>query len=398
MRHLRHPLCTPVRGAAELLGLRYVSPRVPGGHSSNVGGYSRAQRPHPLPSLTTEDLRPNGDGQEHLHLGRQGGTNHPRHLPQESSPPSWHADGCRIGRHTEEGNGSGYWDSLRGSGKTCGRGGADACMSEQSELAESAVASAVLLRWAVEGFVGNGVRKCCGDSDDLPGTGSLRAGAVAGRSPSRVPEKGVSGTKSSPVRSIRPVGESRGSPICSVSHVDRPRAGDQHEGGSSKEGTDDPCAAAIPLPLEDSSVQSLDEPRTQHLTCRGLRASGKGRREVGATAGWDDDWTQPLEGNRCLLDGGIASCSLTLGEAAANAIGSDEGGGRGNSRVVNGPITAAGQPADVVKSSERYIPGRTYAQKAYFPICRWPHSRRICSHQGHRESLFSHPKSVACRD
>ncbi|CAM9116501.1 unnamed protein product, partial [Hapterophycus canaliculatus] len=312
---------------------------------------TRAPRPQTL-CLAREDMCPRADGGKRVGPRRQGEVNPATLLPPESTLPSRHDDSCMVGCNMEEVTGSGYWDTFGGNHKSCDRGGAEA-LAEQSELTESAVASAVLLRWAVEGFVRDGIRDGCGDSDDSLATGSLRAEATAVRVAPKVQEQVVNRTKSSPVGLTQPAGESKDSRLCSVSDIDTSGANSDQYGRSSLGGSaGNARAAASSTTLEAPSFRSSEGPRAKNLECRDLRASAGGGRERGARLEGEEDGTQLSERDRRHLAGDIAAGSSSFEEETTTTTRGDEGCGGRKSQVVSISLALAGEPAENAKNTK----------------------------------------------
>ncbi|CAM9102946.1 unnamed protein product [Scytosiphon promiscuus] len=336
-----------VGGTASLL-----DPRSLGGHHQNIDERVLAARPKLLPSLPREELYSKADRRDHPEPLRRGETNHDRHLPLESISSLRQADRYRAGWKSGEANGSGYWDTLGGEHEACGRSRADV-PAEQSELAESAVASAVLLRWATEAHIDNCARDDCEDSDDLPVTGGRGEGAAAGRKPSSMQEM-VGGTIPSPLRLTTWPGESSVSRMWSGSGSGRTRAThDQHDSSIPTEKPGNACATTSSRRLEGSRNRNLEGTRKEQLACHRLQASGGEQRERRTRAGGDEVGAQRPERDRRQFNrGDVVACCPSKGEETASAASADEARGGRRSRVIDVLARATGEKAGEAKRTE----------------------------------------------
>lgn len=140
-----------VRSKPRLLGPRSRSPPLLRRRGRGVGTPTSAPRLDPMPCAARGRPCPGCDSQDHFDTRRRSGdlspSRHPIIRPQLSSLRQ--ASSGTVRYPPEEGERNSYWDIL---GKyrngTCH--GDVRAVVENSEMAESAVASVVLLRWAME--------------------------------------------------------------------------------------------------------------------------------------------------------------------------------------------------------------------------------------------------------
>ncbi|CAB1112283.1 unnamed protein product [Ectocarpus sp. CCAP 1310/34] len=264
-----------------------------------------------------------------------------------------------VGYEKDLADGNGYWDLL---GENCCRGhGLDDGVLA-GELAESAVASVVLLRWAMECIVANDGEGGAEDGDGVvPGTTAPRNGLTTADDdePAKAPVaedgtpsmqgKAVSATATGQVRLAHSARKPRGSDRFSFSgSLERKCANHHGEGdcrGPRKAIGNKSFAASCPSLSESSCNRERlrdKKPFPRELPLSGGRRGGDGGGGGGGGGGWKGEEQQPPEGDRGRPAGGIVVTSPSPGDEAKKDERHREGWRDGRTPRVAGKSTASG--------------------------------------------------------
>ena len=280
---------------------------VPGGNRSDLlqapAGCPRRRRHAPGTDVPTRalQLRPLDSGARGnpRRLGAQRGSTK---LDNATIAPTMPTLAVRQGTRSTAGclpeveDGNGYWDLL---GRRQGGSAFDDGVEAVAEQTESAVGSVVLLRWAVECFLGN---EDDGIAGEPPLAGEKVAALAEGVQEGRVPAVGTSAaaiqgramnaTVSGPVHLMHSERKPRDSDLFSFS--DPPEGGSEHsENGSSspRQGVNTPFAATSPTPVMRSRSHHSESLADGRPLSRGLRLptgeddGGKRRSQAGSDKG-----------------------------------------------------------------------------------------------------------------
>ncbi|CBN77147.1 expressed unknown protein [Ectocarpus siliculosus] len=275
-------------------------------------------------------------------------------------------------------DGNGYWDLLGGN-RGRGHGGDDGVLA--GELAESAVASVVLLRWAMECVVANDGEGGAEDGDGVvPVTTAPRDGLTADDGdPAKAPVaedrtpgmqgEAVSATAKGQVRLAKSTRKPRDSDRFSFSgSLETKLASHQGEGdcrGPRNVIGNKSFAATCPS-LSESSC-NRERLRDKKPLPRGLPLSGGGRGGGrggggGGGGGWKGEEQQPPEGDRGRPADGIVATSSSPGDEPKKDARRREGWRDARAPQVAGKSTASG---DEPVEDMRTVPKRWLAPAAH---------------------------------
>ncbi|CAM9137443.1 unnamed protein product [Ectocarpus sp. 13 AM-2016] len=278
-----------------------------------------------------------------------------------------------VGYEIDLAGGNGYWDLLGGN-RGRGHDGDDDVLA--GELAESAVASVVLLRWAMECIAANDGKGGAEDGDGVvPGTTAPRDGFTTADDddPAKAPVgkdrttstqgEAVSATATGQVRLAHSARKPRDSNRFSFSgSLEERRASHHGEGdcrGPRKAIGNKSFAATCPS-LSESSC-NRERLRDKKPLPRELPLSG-GRRGGGGGGGGVGEEQQPPEGDRGRPAGGIVVTSPSPGDETNKDARHREGWRDGRTPTVAGKGTASGdEPAEDMRT----VPKRWLAPAAH---------------------------------
>lgn len=275
-----------------------------------------------------------------------------------------------VGYEIDLADGNGYWDLLGGN-RGRGHCGDDGVLA--GELAESAVASVVLLRWAMECVVANDGEGGAEDGDGVvPGTTAPRDGLTTedDDDPAKAPVaedrtasmqgEVVSATATGQVRLVHSARKPRDGDRFSFSgSLEKKWASHHGEGdcrGPRKVIGNKSFAATCPS-LSESSC-NRERLRGKKPLSRELPFAGGGRGEgggggggEGGGGGWKGEEQQPPEGDRGRPAGGIVATSPSPGDETKKDARRREGRRDGRNPQVAGKSTASGdEPVEDVRT------------------------------------------------
>lgn len=275
--------------------------------------------------------------------------------------------GCLAG----EGNGNAYWDIL---GK---KGGGDVHhngdVKVEVEQSEGAVTSVVLLRWAMECFVGN--------EDEEIIDGDSNGGHRGAKHIGQAGDDSVGGTSTFQGKAMN---VTISGPVHLMHSERKPRDSDlflfedplENDGKRSADGSNSPrksastsFAATSPTPLAFSRSRSSERPKEvrQPLPRRELRVSVGDGRERRSPPG--DNYQDSFVSD---VSDVSAACSSPRQETKHAARGED-GPGRRNSWIAGRTTASRGESAEDVKSTKRCVCGGYHFPFVYSLSSRPPH-------------------------
>jgi len=331
-----------------------LGPNVTGGNRGDLpdapdGGVPRRRRHSPGPDVSTRalQLRPlasevRGNPRQ---VGAQRGSRKPNDLETASTTPTLagrqeksSTDGCL----SEPEDGSGYWDWL---GRKHGSRSCHNNAEAGSEQTESALGSVMLLRWAMECFLGN---EDDGIAGELSIVGQKPAALTENGQEERVPAAGSSAavnqgramnaTISGPVHLMHSERNPRESDLFLFSDPSE-SAGENNTSSPRQSESTSPFAATSPTPLTLSQSRSLERLTDRRSISRGLK------RATGEDSGGKRRSDQGSDHDRSVSDTGVIS-SNRAEEPAMNAAGGEDGSGERKSWVASRTIASTRQSAD----------------------------------------------------
>lgn len=313
---------------------------VPGGSRRDLldapdGGVPRRRRHGPDPDVSTRALlRPlasevRGNPRQ---AGPQQGSRKPTSLKTASTTPT---PAGRRGKSStddclpEAEDGSGYWDLL---GRKQGGSAFHRGIGAWGEQTESAVGSVVLLRWAMDCFLGN---EDDGIAGELTLEGQKAATLTDGGQEGRVPVAGSSSaasqgramnaTMSGPVHLMHSERKPRDSDLFLFS--DPPESGgkyseNENSSPTQRAGNTTTFAATSPTPLTLPHSRNSEMPTSCHPISRGLKLTTR------EDSGGRGQSHQGSDHDRSVADTGVASSSHAERPALYATSGENGSGGR----------------------------------------------------------------------